>query len=91
MQLEHAEQLADRARLSGQAQLAVDLWQALLRRQPKDVSAPRWALNAALLLVDRFGRDAEARVLLEQARERNEDPALQEKIEAALKPLQQMV
>lgn len=91
MQIEHAEHLADRARLSGQAQLAVDQWQALLRRQPRDVSAPRWALNAALLLVDRFGRDAEARVLLEQARERCDDPALREKIEAALKPLQQLV
>jgi len=90
MQIEHAEQLAERARDSGQAQLAVDQWQALLRKQPKHPSAPQWALHAALLLVDRLSRDADARALLEQAQMRCEDPTLREKIEAALKPLQRM-
>jgi hypothetical protein len=88
MQIEHAELLAQRARMGGQAQLALDQWQALLRRHPKEANAPRWALDAALVLSERFGRDADARVLLEQARTRCDDAALQEKIEAALKPLQ---
>ena len=88
MQPEHGEQLAQRAKTMGQAQLAVDQWQALLRRHPKDMSAPRWALDAALVLVERFSRDAEARILLEQARARCQDPALLERIDALLKPLQ---
>ena len=90
MQIEDAERLADRAKLLGQAQLALDMWQSLLHSHSKNPSAPRWALNAGLMLSDRFSRDAEARVLLEQALARSEDAVLREKIEAALKPLQQM-
>lgn len=88
MQLEHGELLAQRARMGGQAQLAIDQWQALLRRHPKEPNAARWALDAALLMSERFGRDDEARNLLQQARGLSQDPELQQKIEAALKPLQ---
>lgn len=88
MQPEHGERLAERARLSGQSQTAVDALGALLRHSPRHPAAPRWALDAALLLVDRLGRDDEARVLLEQAIARCEEPQLREKLEAALKPLQ---
>ncbi len=87
MQLADAEHLVERARLSGQSQLAVDLLRSLLRNHPRNASAPRWGLDAALLLVDRFGRDDEARELLDQAQARCEDPALRAKLEAALKPL----
>ncbi|MGO1073177.1 hypothetical protein [Lysobacter sp. CA199] len=87
MQSEHAERLAERARLAGQSQLAVDVLRSLLRQSPRNPSAPRWALDAALLLVDRFGRDDEARALLEQALARCEDDSLREKLQAALKPL----
>lgn len=88
MQTEHGERLAERARMSGQSQTAADTLRALLRHSPKHPAAPRWALDAALLLVDRLGRDDEARVLLEQAIARCEDEQLREKLEAALKPLQ---
>lgn len=88
MQVEHGELLAQRARLSGLAQLALDQWLALLRRHPREANAPRWALDAALLMSERFGRDDEARALLQQARSNCQDPDLQEKIAAALKPLQ---
>lgn len=88
MQIEHGERLAERARLSGQSQTAADALRALLRHSPKHPDASRWALDAALLLVDRLGRDDEARSLLQQAIARCEDPQLREKLEAALKPLQ---
>jgi tetratricopeptide (TPR) repeat protein len=87
LQPEHGDLLAARAKLGGQAQLALDAWQALLRRQPAHQEAPRWALEAAMLLVERFARDAEARALLEQARARTADAALLERIDAALKAL----
>lgn len=87
-QVEHARQLAERARLAGQGKLAADLLRALLRAHPRHVDAARWGLDAALLLVERMGSDDEARALLEQASGRCEDPALQEKIEAALKALE---
>ena len=50
--------------------------------------ASRWGLDAALLLVERSGRDDDARALLQQSLERCEDPGLQSKIEAAMKALQ---
>jgi len=87
MQVEHGEQLAARAQLAGQSQLARDTWLALLRAHPRNPSAPRWALEAALLLAEKFGRDADARRLLEQARGRCEDTSLLERIDAALKAL----
>jgi hypothetical protein len=88
MQLEHAEQLVERARASGQAQLALDLGLALLRKHPRNDAAARWALAAALLMVDRFGRDAEARALLEHALAQCNDATLRDKLQSALKPLQ---
>jgi hypothetical protein len=87
MQVEHGEQLATRAKLSAQAQLALDAWQALLRAQPRNPNAPRWGLEAAMILTERFGRDADARTLLERARAQATDAQLIEKIDAALKPL----
>jgi hypothetical protein len=90
LQLEHAEQLAERARMSGQSQLAVDAWLAMLRRHPKEDGAVRWALAAALLMVDRLGRDAEARELLLRARAQGGDAEMIGKIDAALKPLQNL-
>ena len=87
LQPEHGDRLAARAKLGGQAQLALDGWQALLRRHATHPDAPRWALDTAMLLVERFGRDADARTLLQQARARTTDAALAEKIDAALKPL----
>ena len=89
-QIEHGEQLALRAKLLAQAQLALDTWQALLRADPRNANAPRWALEAAVVLVERFGRDAEARALLERARAQAmdaQDAQLVEKIDAALKPI----
>ena len=87
MQIEHGEQLAMRAKLSGQGQLALDAWQAMLRADARNPNAPRWAFEAAMVLVEKFGRDAEARVLLERARALSTDAQFVEKIDAALKPL----
>jgi len=83
MQVPMAEQLIERARLSGQKQLALDARLALLRAHPRDPSAPGWALENALQLLERGDRDQEARALLAQARERCEDGILQAKIDAA--------
>ena len=103
LQIEHAGQLVERARLGGQSQLAVDTWRALLGAHPRHPDAPAWRM-----LSDRFGRDDEARTLLMQARQRCEEQAhlsgsqedsaqeeaqqknqmLLQKIDAALKALQ---
>lgn len=87
-QIEHAQQLAERARLGGQRQLAADTLRALLQAHPRHPGAPRWGLDAALLLAESTGQDEQARELLEQARERCEDPALRQKIASALNALQ---
>ncbi|KIQ98373.1 DUF4013 domain-containing protein [Lysobacter sp. A03] len=87
MHVPMAEQLIERARLSGQKQLALDARLALLRAHPRDPSAPGWALENALQLLERGDRDQEARALLAQARERCEDEILQAKIDAATKLL----
>lgn len=86
-QPEDAERLAERARALGQSQFAIDILRALLRKHPRRAAAPRWALDAALLLVDRQGRDDEARELLETALARCEDDEIRPRIEAALKAL----
>jgi tetratricopeptide (TPR) repeat protein len=83
----HAERLAELARLGGQSQLALDAYQALMHTFPGDAHASQWALHAAMLLVDRFGRDADAKALLEQARERATDPAMVQKIDATMKAI----
>ncbi|MGH8085879.1 MAG: hypothetical protein ACREPV_11465 [Lysobacter sp.] len=87
MQVEHTEQLIERARLAGQSQLVLDSLSALLRAHPRHLSAPRWGLDAALLMLERGDRDDDARALLAQARERCEDDGLRDKIEAAAKLL----
>lgn len=87
MQVEHAEHLVERARLAGQGQLVLDSLSALLRAHPRHLSAPRWGLDAALLMLERGDRDDDARALLARARERCEDDELRDKIEAAAKLL----
>ncbi len=88
LEAEQGDLLAQRARALGQTQLAVDAWLALLRRFPKDRTWPRWALDAALQMSERLGRDAQARELLQQAKARCEDDAeLRQKIDAALQAL----
>jgi tetratricopeptide (TPR) repeat protein len=87
LRIEHGEQLASRAMLGGQAQLALDVWQAMSRHDPQHPNAPRWALGTATVLVERFGRDAEARVLLERARDQSRETQLTDQIDAALKAL----
>ncbi len=87
VQQEHAALLAERARLAGQFQLATDALLAMLRAWPRAAEAPQWALQAALLLAERFGRDADARQLLEQALQQCEDEEQQSKLQAALKAL----
>ncbi len=87
-QPEYAMQLAERARLGGQFQLASDALQAMLRAWPRAAEAPQWALQAALILSERHGRDAEAAQLLEQALQRCEDEEQQRRLQAALKAIQ---
>ncbi len=81
---EHGTRLAEQARLGGQAQLAVDALHALFNAHPGDASSAQWGLTAAMILLERFHRGAEAKVLLERARTRTSDPALLQKIDAAL-------
>jgi hypothetical protein len=84
LQAAHVSALVARAREVGQSQLAADLLEAALRRHPRDVEAPRWGLDLGMLLVDRLGRDADARIMLDQARSRCDDDALRMRIDAAL-------
>ncbi|MGO4550088.1 hypothetical protein AB4059_03150 [Lysobacter sp. 2RAF19] len=81
---EHGARLAEQARLGGQAQLAVDALHALFNAHPGDPASAQWGLTAAMLLLERFNRPTEAKVLLERARTRTQDPALLQKIDAAL-------
>ncbi|WDS36447.1 DUF4013 domain-containing protein [Pseudoxanthomonas sp.] len=80
---EQASQLAARATMTGQQQLAVDLHLAMLKAWPSAQAAPQWALETALLLAERFGRDAEASALLTQALARCEDGEQRRKLGAA--------
>jgi len=81
--VEQACQLAARAQLTGQAQLQVDLHLAMLKAWPSAPEAPRWALDTALLLAERFGRDAQASALLDQALARCEDEEQRRRLLAA--------
>jgi hypothetical protein len=81
---EHGTRLAEQARLGGQAQLAVDVLHALFNANPGDPSSAQWGLTAAMILLERFHRPEEAKVLLERARTRTTDEALLHKIDAAL-------
>lgn len=83
LQPKHAEQLVQRARLASQYQLAADMLQAMLRAWPKAAAAPQWALEAALLLAERFGRDDDARALLDQALQRCADDEQRRRLLAA--------
>jgi len=85
---EQAALLAERARLGGQFQLQLDALQAMLRAWPRSPDAPQWALQAALLLGERYSRDSEALQLLDQALQRCEDGEQQRKLEAARRALQ---
>ena len=81
---EHGARLAEQARLGGQAQLAVDALHALFNAHPGDASSAQWGLTAAMILLERFNRPAEAKLLLERARTRTTDEALLQRIDAAL-------
>ena len=65
-QPEDGHRLAQRARDSGQAQLAIDLWLAMIKRWPRDPARAEWALDAAALLAQR-DRLTQARQLLQHA------------------------
>ncbi|KGQ19987.1 putative membrane protein [Lysobacter dokdonensis DS-58] len=81
---EHGARLAEQARLGGQAQLAVDILHALFNANPSEPASAHWGLTAAMLLLERFNRNAEAKVLLERARSRTTDADLLKKIDSAL-------
>jgi hypothetical protein len=57
--------LAERAAKSGQSQLALGLLSGFHRKHPKHRDLPANLLLASKLLVDRMGRDAEARKMLD--------------------------
>ncbi|MBO9830030.1 hypothetical protein J7373_17400 [Xanthomonas sp. A2111] len=82
---EQATLLAERAQLAGQFRLAADGLQAALRAWPKAPERSVWSLQAALLLAERFGEDAQARDLLEDALNRCDDEMQRSKLQAALR------
>ena len=86
-QVEHAILLAERARLGGQYQLACDALQAMVRAWPQRSESLQWSLDAALLLAERYNRDAEARALLRDALGRCDDGEQKRRLEAALHAL----
>jgi len=83
-QLEQAIALADRARMTGQHQLTVDALRAMVRKWPRHEASAQWALDAALLLAERYGRDEEARALLETALVTCEDEDVRRRLQIAL-------
>jgi len=76
--------LAVRARDAGQFRLAVSIWQALLRADPRHPQAPQWALHAAQLLQHQLGAPADAATVLRSACESCREDAQRAKLEAAL-------
>ena len=84
LDIAHGERLAELARLGGQAQLAVDTLHAMFNAQQRNPDSARWGLQAAMLLLERFDRSGDAKVLLERARARTEDEAVVQKIDAAM-------
>ncbi|MCC8363525.1 hypothetical protein LK996_10620 [Lysobacter sp. A6] len=84
LEIAHGERLAEQARFGGQAQLAVDTLHALFNAHPRHPDSARWGLQAAMLLLERFDRGSEAKVLLERTRARTEDEAMLQKIDAAM-------
>ncbi len=85
---QQAERLAERAGMGGQFQLQVDALRAMLRAWPRAVQAPQWALQAAMLLGERYNRDAEALQLLDDALGRCDDEQQRRKLDAARRALQ---
>jgi hypothetical protein len=81
--------LVERARMAGQYQLTSDILLAMLKAWPRSPQAPQWSLDAAMLLAERFGRDDEARALLQQALAISDDEEQRRKLQAALKALPQ--
>jgi hypothetical protein len=82
--------LVERARMAGQYQLTSDILLAMLKAWPRSPQAPQWSLDAAMLLAERFGRDDEARALLQQALAISDDEEQRRKLQAALKALPQV-
>jgi hypothetical protein len=88
-QQEHAIDLVERARLAGQFRLCTDLLLAMCAQWPRASQAPQWSLDAAMLLAERFGEDAQARGLLERALGLDGDEEQNRRLQAALKALSQ--
>lgn len=83
-QVDQAIALVDRARMAGQHQLTVDALRAMVRKWPRHEAAAQWALDAALLLAERYGRDEEARALLDSALETCEQEDVRRRLQSAL-------
>ncbi|WP_434988411.1 hypothetical protein [Xanthomonas melonis] len=82
---EQATVLAERAKMAGQFQLATDGLLAAIAAWPRDRMLPAWSLDAGLMLAERFGRDEQARAVLQQALEQCDDDARRAKLETALR------
>lgn len=82
---EHATLLAERAKMAGQFQLATDGLLAAIAGWPRDPMLPSWSLDAGLMLAERFGRDAQARAILQNAADRCDNDAQRAKLDAALR------
>ncbi|MDE2408594.1 MAG: hypothetical protein KGL91_12140 [Xanthomonadaceae bacterium] len=81
---EHGNLLAARACDAGQCRLAVSIWQALLRADPRHPQASQWALQAAQVLQHRLDAPADAATVLRSAREACREDAQRAQLEAAL-------
>jgi len=86
---EQAARLVERARAAGQLQLVADALLAMLETWPRSAQAPQWALEAGVLLSERFGRDGQARELLQRALAHSDDGEQRRRLEAALKAIPQ--
>lgn len=83
----HAMHLLELSRRTSQLQLTLDLLQAMLRTWPRAPDTAQRALEAGLLLAERYGRDDEARALLQQALTSSNNEQQHAKIQAALQAL----
>ncbi|MEA9605131.1 hypothetical protein QY702_01410 [Xanthomonas campestris pv. plantaginis] len=82
---EQATLLAERAKMAGQYQLATDGLLAAIGAWPRERMLPAWSLDAGLLLAERFGRDVDARMVLQNALDHCDDDVQRTKLAAALK------
>lgn len=85
-QADDGHRLAMRARDLGQAQLAIDLWLAMLKRWPRDPARADWVLAVAPLLAQR-DRLPLARSLLESTAGETGDAEARSRLGAALAEL----